>query len=150
MVLVTGNDGYREIFTLWMDNICAVLDDDMESEDLVRAVHMASRGLFVFSSGFLSIWKHAFSTLPDIPPEIRLNPPRFTRREREVLELLSRGFSNQEIARALCISVSAARDHVVRIMRKLRQPTRELAVICARRLGLLGMPGEAVAIGASR
>lgn len=135
---------------LWSDNIAAVLDEDMAGEDLVRAVHLASRGLIVFSGGCWGTLRHALSTLPDIPAEVRLNPPRFTSREREVLELLSRGLSNQEIARVLCISVPAARDHVVRIMRKLRQPTRELAVLCARRLGLLAMSGESVAVAAGR
>jgi DNA-binding NarL/FixJ family response regulator len=42
-----------------------------------------------------------------------------TRREREVLRLLSEGWTNPEIARELCITVGTTRVHVKRIYRKL-------------------------------
>jgi DNA-binding NarL/FixJ family response regulator len=46
--------------------------------------------------------------------------PRFTRREKEVLELLADGRSIREIASQLGISSRAARTHVANIQSKLR------------------------------
>ena len=42
-----------------------------------------------------------------------------TEREREVLELVGRGLSNQEIAEKFVISSDTAKTHVTRIMSKI-------------------------------
>ena len=52
------------------------------------------------------------------PPEA-IGTDSLTRREREVLSLLSRGQKNAEIARALQISPQTARTHAKRVYRKL-------------------------------
>lgn len=48
-----------------------------------------------------------------------------TPREKEVLELMSRGLSNSEIATSLVISGAAVAKHVSNIFLKLRQPPEE-------------------------
>jgi two-component system response regulator NreC len=45
-------------------------------------------------------------------------------REREILSLLARGFTNQEIAKQLFISVRTAETHRAHVMQKLRLGTR--------------------------
>jgi len=51
-----------------------------------------------------------------------------TRREREVLELLGRGFSNKEIGDQLCLSVATVKHHVHHVLTKLRLPKRAQAM----------------------
>lgn len=58
-------------------------------------------------------------------------------REREVLRLLALGYTNQEIAEALYISVRTAESHRAHIMQKLRLTTRAELVRYALRHGLL-------------
>jgi DNA-binding CsgD family transcriptional regulator/tetratricopeptide (TPR) repeat protein len=60
-----------------------------------------------------------------------------TSREREVLELLARGWTNKQIAEALFISEKTARVHVSHLLTKLAVPTRGAAVDVAHRHGLL-------------
>ncbi len=48
-----------------------------------------------------------------------LHDPSLTGREKEILELLKRGLSNQEIAKNLYVSYSTARFHIKNIYRKL-------------------------------
>jgi DNA-binding NarL/FixJ family response regulator len=60
-----------------------------------------------------------------------------TAREREVLELLARGWTNKQIAEALFISEKTARVHVSHLLTKLAVPTRGAAVDVAHRHGLL-------------
>ena len=58
-----------------------------------------------------------------------------TAREREVLRLLGRGYTNREIAAELVISVKTASVHVSHILRKLDVPRRLDAAGIAHRLG---------------
>lgn len=60
-----------------------------------------------------------------------------TRREHEVLILVARGRTNQQIAEELFISVNTVRNHLVHICRRLDANTRVEAVAKARDLGLL-------------
>jgi len=66
--------------------------------------------------------------------------PILTPRELAVLELLSQGHTNREIAAALYISPSTAGVHVSNILRKLRAKRRVDAAGRAHTLGLLPAP----------
>ena len=61
-----------------------------------------------------------------------------SQREVEVLQLLARGRTNQDIARSLLISVSTVKKHVHRILSKLGVTDRVQAAVKAIELGLLG------------
>ena len=60
-----------------------------------------------------------------------------SQRERQVLRLLALGYTNQEIARRLCISVRTAETHRSHIMQKLRLTTRADLVHYALAVGVL-------------
>jgi LuxR family maltose regulon positive regulatory protein len=70
---------------------------------------------------------------PDTPPF----KESLSERELEVLHLLARGASNQEIAEALTIALPTARKHVSNILGKLGVNNRTQAVSRGRDLGLL-------------
>jgi DNA-binding NarL/FixJ family response regulator len=59
-----------------------------------------------------------------------------TPREREVLGLITRGFSNREIAAKLTVEESTIRTHVKRILMKLHLRDRIQAVIFGYETGL--------------
>jgi DNA-binding CsgD family transcriptional regulator len=60
-----------------------------------------------------------------------------SRGEREVLILVGRGMSNQDIADRLCMSISNVKLYVHRICVKFGVPNRQQAVIEAMRTGVL-------------
>ena len=64
-------------------------------------------------------------------------PEPLTRREREVLELMARQFSNREIAETLFISETTVKRHVSNILGKLQARRRQDAVQKAYALGVL-------------
>jgi DNA-binding CsgD family transcriptional regulator len=66
----------------------------------------------------------------------RQNPAGLTRRELEVLELLSEGLRNAEIAERLVVTTKTVDHHVSSILAKLDARTRTEAVAAAARLGL--------------
>ena len=58
-----------------------------------------------------------------------------TAREREVLTLLARGYSGEEVARELGVSAETVRAHVRNSVKKLRARTRLHAVVLALQRG---------------
>lgn len=78
-----------------------------------------------------------------LPPEIekrlkdRLAEPEITPREREILTLVTRGNANKEIAANLGISEDTVKQHVSRILVKLKVNDRAQATAEAIRRGLV-------------
>jgi DNA-binding NarL/FixJ family response regulator len=64
-------------------------------------------------------------------------PGRLSQREREVLQLLTQGQTNREIAQHLFLSVSTVKIHVEHILAKLDVSDRTQAAVRAIELGLV-------------
>ena len=62
--------------------------------------------------------------------------PQPTAREREILELLAAGRSNQQIAAALFLSPKTVRNNVSNVFAKLQVADRAQAIVRAREAGL--------------
>ena len=60
---------------------------------------------------------------------IFLNNYMFTNREKDVLELLCKGYTNIEIGENLNISFHTAKAHVASILRKLQAKNRLMAAL---------------------
>ena len=56
-----------------------------------------------------------------------------SKREREVLQQVAAGFSNDEIANKLCLSIHTVRSHIYRIFKKVKVTNRQQAAIWAGR-----------------
>lgn len=88
-------------------------------EDLVTALDSAVRGEMVCSprmaAGLLRHVAALALTQPDPAP-----PHHLTRREREIIPMLDRGFSNKEIAGRLGIEAATVKNHIHNILDKLQ------------------------------
>jgi DNA-binding NarL/FixJ family response regulator len=60
-----------------------------------------------------------------------------TERETEVLTLVARGWSNQEIGGALFVSPATAKTHVSRLLMKLEARDRAQLIVIAYETGLV-------------
>lgn len=101
--------------------------------ELVSAVRAAARGESYFSPTMASMLlegyrNHLESQIPEDP---------FTEREREVLQLVAEGKSNQEIADLLVVSIKTVQTHRAHIMEKLDAHDRTDLVKHAMRLGII-------------
>lgn len=70
--------------------------------------------------------------------EAELSRRKISKRELEVLELMSLGFSNQEIAEKLFVSLNTIKTHTSNLFEKLEVKRRTQAIETAKKLQLIG------------
>ncbi len=93
-------------------------------EEVLSAVRAVARGNAVFGASLAARMLEVFGNRPAAPVAERF--PELSRREREVLEHLAEGRTNQQIGELLFISPITVRNHVSNILAKLpsdRPPT---------------------------
>ncbi len=95
-------------------------------EELADAIRAAHQGVPTLST-------EVTSTLMLQPAEPAPDAGRLTAREQQVLELMSRGMNNQQIAIHLSISLSTVQFHVSNILNKLGARNRTEATALALR-----------------
>jgi LuxR family maltose regulon positive regulatory protein len=88
----------------------------------------------------LTVWKaeepkREAPAYPSPPAQSLIEP--LSRREREVLQLIAQGLSNQEISERLVLALETVKGHNKKIFGKLQVQRRTEAVARARALGLL-------------
>ena len=105
---------------------------DASPDDLIRAIRQVSEGQSTLTPSISRRLLREFS------PEDASWPPAepLTERETEVLKLLARGLSNEDLAGRLFISEATARTHVSNILAKLNLSNRTQAALYALRYGL--------------
>jgi NarL family two-component system response regulator YdfI len=112
----------------------AVLPRDATPEQLRAALEAAAAGLVVVHPSEINeiLPAHAELSAP-----LRELPEPLTPREREVLQMISAGLGNKEIAVRLSISEHTVKFHVASILGKLGASTRTEAVSIGIRHGLV-------------
>lgn len=117
---------------------------DTEPVELIRAVHVVADGDALLSPSVTRTLLSRVASGLNAPPDAsRL--ASLTEREREVLALVGRGLTNEEIGAELFLSPLTAKTHVSRIMAKLAARDRVQLVIVAYETGLVTpgvVPGE--------
>ncbi len=103
-------------------------------DDLLHAVRTVAAGGAVFSPTVADRLGSYFSGLAAQPGRELF--PQLSEREREVLELMARGYDNRRIARELYLSDKTVRNHVSAVLGKLEAPDRSEAIQRARRAGM--------------
>jgi DNA-binding NarL/FixJ family response regulator len=122
----TNPSAIRQALTTGASGYVAKHASDTDLVDAIRRVAKGSRYVDPELGGDLVV-----SDAQALTEEI-------SQRERDVLYLLALGYTNQEIAAKLYISVRTVETHRAHIMRKLRLETRAELVLYALANGLIG------------
>jgi DNA-binding NarL/FixJ family response regulator len=114
---------------------------DTPPDDLLGAIRVVARGDALLSPQVTRRLIEDYASRPEpavaVPEEMDMLTPR----EREVLGLVARGMSNDEIAGELFLSPLTAKTHVSRILYKLHARDRAQLVMLAYESGLV-VPGS--------
>lgn len=121
---------------------------DAEPDDIVEAIRVVARGDALIEP---SVMRRLIETFVASRPRAGRGslagaPARaaicaLTDREREILTLVARGMSNEEIASDLVISPATVKTHLSRVMSKTGSHDRAQLVVCAYESGLVSPRG---------
>nr|BFD90852.1 response regulator transcription factor [Kitasatospora sp. Xyl93] len=115
---------------------------DAPPADLIAAVRVVAAGEALLAPSVTRRLIEDFARTRPVrrrDPKVRLNG--LTPRETEVLGLIARGLSNQEIAAELVLAEQTVKTHIGRILAKLGLRDRAQAVVLAYESGLVA-PGQ--------
>ena len=147
IVILTTFETDEYVYRALRAGASGFLVKDAEPEELIRAVRVVHRGEALLSPSVTRrlIASLATRTPAGQPGGIPAGQPspdlaRLTEREREVLGLVARGLSNDEIAGKLFLSPLTTKTHVSRIITKLAVRDRAQLVVIAYESGLV-VPG---------
>jgi len=150
-----GIEATREIALVAPDVAVLMLTMSEEDDALVAAMRAGARGYLVKGTGAEEIGRAVRSVadgeliigaaMADRLTSWLTRPgaagrepfPELTTREREVLDLIARGRSNDQIARVLGLSGKTVRNHVSNVLLKIGAPDRSAAIVMAREAGLV-------------
>ena len=112
-----SHEGYPDL------GFSAVLDKRRPVAELLECLKAVAEG---------GVWIDGHSETPE--PVKRRNPPRLTRRERDIVRLVAEGLKNREIAQTLSISPGTVKVHLMHIFEKAGVEDRLQLALLARRL----------------
>ncbi|MGS2620042.1 response regulator [Micromonospora sp. LZ34] len=105
-----------------------------ERDEIVRAVLAVAAGDAVYGA---AVARRIMAFFTGAQKEFSAQVfPDLTPREREVLDLMSAGCRNHEIARRLVLSEKTVRNHISTVLTKLQVPDRAAAIVKGRDAGL--------------
>ena len=144
----SGVDAVERIQTLDDPPAVLVLTNYDHDTDILRAVEAGARGYLLKDSPadvLVRGVRDATAGRPVLAPTVasklmhRLSAPslQLTARERDVLDCLDRGLSNQAISAELFLSRATVKSHLARLYSKLGVSSRTAALAKARGQGLL-------------
>jgi DNA-binding NarL/FixJ family response regulator len=106
-----------------------------DKAEILRAIRAVHSGEAIFGPIIAQRLMGYFAALRR-PTAPQLPFPELTVREREILALIARGRTNQEIAADLAVSLKTVRNHVSNIFTSLHVADRAQAMSAARKAGL--------------
>ena len=121
VLIVTMYEDDDSVFAAMRAGARGYLLKTAQREEVLRAVSAVTQGEVIFAPGIADRVLAYFANQGR-----RVEPafPELTDREREVLDLITQGSSNQAIARSLHLTAKTVRNHTSNILRKLQVADR--------------------------
>ena len=131
LVLTVYNDDRHLFAALRAGAVGYIVKDEATHSEIVKAINEAVKGGAPMSMEIARRMLTEFQKQPERLPDPAIN--QLTKREIEVLEYLSRGYTARKTADALFISYETVRSHQKNIYRKLQVNSLVEAVVLLRR-----------------
>jgi DNA-binding NarL/FixJ family response regulator len=145
VLVLTTFDMNEYVYEAMRSGASGFLLKDVRPELLADAVRTVARGDALLAP---AITRRLIEEFVRRPPQGLTAPPgldQLTERETEVLKLIARGLSNEEIGTKLFVSMATVKTHVTHILTKLDLRDRVQAVVLAYESGLVEPGAEASA-----
>ncbi len=149
VIMITGYDDVEQVFHALRAGASAYCPKDITPEELISIIYTVRDGQY-YVDGKTMTYDELVSWIeqkvgrfagPMISDTDELFIP-LSPREMEILEHVTRGLSNKEIAYKLGISHQTVKNHMTAILRKLRVDDRTQAAVYALRHGWVRLEDE--------
>jgi DNA-binding NarL/FixJ family response regulator len=141
VLMLTTFDMNEYVYEAMKSGASGFLLKDVKPEQLADAVRTVAAGDSLLAP---AITRRLIEEFVRRPPPGSTAPPELetlTDRELEVLKLIAKGYSNEEIAKELFVSMATVKTHITHILMKLDLRDRVQAVVLAYESGLV-QPGD--------
>lgn len=137
IVMLTVSEEDKHLFEAIKAGAHGYLLKKIQPEQFIQAMQGALRGEAPVSGATATKILEEFARLFPCGPEQDRPQEKLSPREREILELLTKGVTNKEIARELSIAENTVKNHLKNILAKLHLENRVQAATYALREGLI-------------
>jgi NarL family two-component system response regulator LiaR len=137
IVIQTSHAAEEDVFPALKAGAAGYLLKHSPPDEVLRAIRQAHAGETVLHPAIARMVLNDLRRPPR--PTQRPTTDPLSERELEVLRLIARGMSNQEIADALVVGEATVRSHVSAVLRKLQLASRTQAALYALREGLASL-----------
>lgn len=138
VIVLTTFDEDDLVFNALHAGAVGYLLKDVSPEKLFEAIRSAQKGEYYLLPSITAKVMAEFTKMPRSPKiEIGEQIENLSRRELEILKMVSTGMSNKEIASSLVIAEGTVKNHLTNIFNKLEARDRMHAVLIAREIGII-------------
>jgi DNA-binding NarL/FixJ family response regulator len=130
IVMLTAYHDENQVFHAVRAGASAYYPKDVDPDTLIEAIHQVSQGLYVIEEHVLS--------KPEMAEWVTqkfVEFDAFWEGAEDMLQLITRGMSNKQVALELGISHQTVKNHMTSILRKLAVNDRTQAAVYALRKG---------------
>ena len=135
VLILSAYDDDQFIFSLLEAGAAGYLLKSIRGRELLDAIRAVYSGESVLHPSIARKVLNRFVSTSDRPTESKEPLGVLSDREMEVLKLAAKGFSNQDIAEKLCLSIRTVQGHLGHIFNKLQVSSRTEAVVRALKEG---------------
>lgn len=135
IIALTIHDEQGYVFEMIKAGASGYLLKDVGTDSLVQAIQDAAKGKSILDPKVTAQVLNEFSRLSEIYEGYKKTV--LSQREKQILRMISRGYTNKEIANRLFISEKTVKNHITNVFHKLEVTDRTEAVVKAMTQKLL-------------
>ncbi|MEU8271547.1 response regulator transcription factor [Sphaerisporangium sp. NPDC049002] len=136
VLVLTMHEDDESVFAAMLAGARGYLLKGADQTEILRAITAVASGEVIFGPALAGRVTRYFARLVTAQPPREMPFPQLTAREREVLDLIAAGLSNQRIAERLFLAPKTVRNNVSNVFAKLQVADRAQAIVQAREAGL--------------
>ena len=131
VIILTSHNDEKEVMNSLKAGANAYCSKEINPQRLLEVVQSVADGAAWFDPSIAHIVLKATTTSSKFDSEAGNKDYELTSREKQILKLMTEGYSNMEIAQLLVISINTTKAHVASILQKLEVDDRLQAALKA-------------------
>ncbi len=131
IIMLTSHSDKEKVLDSFTADVSGYCIKEIKTKELVDIIEIAADGGVWFDKKIAGYILEILKNPPNIKEAKSVTDFKVTEREKEVVELISTGATNKEIAEKLVVSLSTVKNHVANILKKLSLNDRTQIAIFA-------------------